>query len=61
MQVSITVSFVLKLTGSPVLTQLRTGPKKYRFSVPIPTGDAFKVHVNMSIKPHSSQECSYCF
>ncbi len=26
-QVSITLSFVLKLTGSPVLTQLRTGPK----------------------------------
>ncbi len=26
-QVSITVSFVLKITGSPVLTQLRTGPK----------------------------------
>ncbi len=26
-QVSITVSFLLKLTGSPVLTQLRTGPK----------------------------------
>ncbi len=34
MQVSI--SFVLKLTGSLVLTQLRTGPEKYRFSVPIP-------------------------
>ncbi len=38
-QVSITVSFVLKLTGSPVLTQLRTGPKKKRFSVPITNGD----------------------
>ncbi len=33
--VSITVLFVLKLIGSPVLTQLRTGPKKCRFSIPI--------------------------
>ncbi len=37
MQVLITVSFVLKLIGTPVLTQLSTGPKKYRFSVPIPS------------------------
>uniref|UniRef100_A0A8C0YED9 RAN binding protein 9 n=2 Tax=Cyprinus carpio TaxID=7962 RepID=A0A8C0YED9_CYPCA len=36
-QVSITVSFVLKLIGTPVLTQLSTGPKKYRFLVPIPS------------------------
>ncbi len=36
-QVSITVSFVLKHSGSPVLTQLLTGPKKDRFSVHIPT------------------------
>ncbi len=33
--VSITVLFVIKLIGSPVLTQLRTGPKKCRFSIPI--------------------------
>ncbi len=33
--VSITISFVLKLIGSPVLTQLRTDPKKCRFSIPI--------------------------
>ncbi len=33
--VSITVLFVLKLIGSPVLTQLRTGPKECRFSIPI--------------------------
>ncbi len=32
--VSITVLFVFKLIGSPVLTQLRTGPKKCRFSIP---------------------------
>ncbi len=33
--VSIKVLFVLKLISSPVLTQLRTGPKNYRFSIPI--------------------------
>ncbi len=33
--VSITVLIVLKLIGSPVLTQLRTGPKQCRFSIPI--------------------------
>ncbi len=33
--VSITVLFDLKLIGSPVMTQLRTGPKKCRFSIPI--------------------------
>ncbi len=33
--VLITVLFVLKLIGSPVLTQLCTGPKKSRFSIPI--------------------------
>ncbi len=31
----ITLLFVLKLIGSPVLIQLRTGPKKSRCSVPI--------------------------
>ncbi len=35
MHVSITVLFVLKLIGSLVLTQLRTGKKKCRFSIPI--------------------------
>ncbi len=48
MQVSITVSFVLKFTGSPVLTQLCTGPRKYWFSEPIPICYTFSLCVKVS-------------
>ncbi len=49
-QASITVSFVLKLTGSPVLTQFHTGPKIYWFSVPIPHECASKTDMEETVE-----------
>ncbi len=56
MQVLITVSFVPKLTGSTVLTQLRIVPKKYRLSVPIPSGLVGCI----SLKKTEYYESKYC-
>ncbi len=56
--VSITVLFVLKLIGSPVLTQLRTGPKKCRFSIPIGKQSRYAGDTRNCVVPkHATARC----